>query len=314
MENLDLLNELHEIIADFEKSGMIAEAEAMHDVFIRVAAQKTTLKPWVLPAAGALGLMGAGLLHHGDQPQPKQVTQTPKQSQPSIPPRVKKTIAPHSNTVPARPEDTKMYLNFIGNAEGGYSNDPTDKGGKTKFGITQSEYHEWLKNQHKKGKCLNYPTSIKHITHEIANHIITSPDYKLKSPDIKRWSGLALLDGALLQGLPRQVMQLQNILGVSPTGHFGHQTEEALKKWYQKYPGNIGDIKLYKELTRRENLHLQSLGDDDHIEGWENRLHNRNKLVEEQNAEYMKEMHQQNLKNQQTQNLVAENDPQKQSN
>jgi lysozyme family protein len=43
-------------------------------------------------------------------------------------------------------DDFESALAFVLEAEGGYTNDPDDHGGKTDLGITQGEYTQWLKD------------------------------------------------------------------------------------------------------------------------------------------------------------------------
>lgn len=49
-------------------------------------------------------------------------------------------------------EKFKKALNFVLKWEGGYVNNPNDKGGATNKGITQNTYNAWLKSQGKESK------------------------------------------------------------------------------------------------------------------------------------------------------------------
>lgn len=49
-------------------------------------------------------------------------------------------------------ETFKQGLKFVLKWEGGYVNNPNDKGGATNKGITQNTYNSWLKSQGKAGK------------------------------------------------------------------------------------------------------------------------------------------------------------------
>lgn len=55
-------------------------------------------------------------------------------------------------------ENFKQALNFVLKWEGGYSNNPNDKGGATNKGITQYTYNSWLKSQGKNIKDVRYIT------------------------------------------------------------------------------------------------------------------------------------------------------------
>jgi lysozyme family protein len=68
----------------------------------------------------------------------------------------------------------KKALNFVLKWEGGYINNPCDKGGATNKGITQATYNNWLRS---KGQYLN---DIKNITDEEVKEIYYN-NYWLKA-------------------------------------------------------------------------------------------------------------------------------------
>ena len=49
-------------------------------------------------------------------------------------------------------KEFELALNFVLEREGGYVNDPDDKGGATNKGITQNTYNSWLKSVGKPAK------------------------------------------------------------------------------------------------------------------------------------------------------------------
>lgn len=59
----------------------------------------------------------------------------------------------------------KKALNFVGTVEGGYSNNPLDRGGATNKGVTQRTYNQW-----RKVRCLPIQ-DVRKITNEEAENI-----------------------------------------------------------------------------------------------------------------------------------------------
>ena len=59
----------------------------------------------------------------------------------------------------------KTALNFVLKWEGGYVNNPNDKGGATNKGITQHTYNSWLKS------LLLAPRDVRFITQEKGEQI-----------------------------------------------------------------------------------------------------------------------------------------------
>lgn len=132
----------------------------------------------------------------------------------------------------------KQCLAPIYQWEGGYINHPADKGGATKYGITQATYHAYRKQ---KGLAIQ---DVKQLTYEEADAIYAA-DYaaKIAFEALPAGLNLALLDFAIHAGVSRAVKALQVILGVAVDGIMGseslaaihnHKIPELIKKLYEK--------------------------------------------------------------------------------
>ncbi|EOS94163.1 glycoside hydrolase family 108 protein [Erwinia tracheiphila] len=104
-------------------------------------------------------------------------------------------------------------IDYMLTAEGGYVNDPADRGGETKFGISKRSY-----------PALN----IAELTQEQASEIYYR-DYWLKTGCDRLPAGisLAVFDGAVQHGYKTAIQQLQRALRVADDGIIGARTLAA---------------------------------------------------------------------------------------
>ena len=109
----------------------------------------------------------------------------------------------------------KVMMNRTQKNEGGYSNHPNDRGGKTMYGISS----RWYPNE-----------DIENLTRERANAILYR-DYWLK-PRINQlpdeFADIVFDDG-IVQGQPTAIMNLQKALGTRVDGIIGSDTLGALE-------------------------------------------------------------------------------------
>ncbi|BFI66978.1 Mu phage endolysin Lys [Yersinia pseudotuberculosis] len=106
-------------------------------------------------------------------------------------------------------------IDYMLAAEGGYVNDPTDKGGETKYGISKR----------------SYPTlNIAALTPEQATEIYFR-DYWLKvsCDQLPDGISLAVFDGAVQHGYKVAIQQLQRALRVVDDGVIGAKTLAAVE-------------------------------------------------------------------------------------
>jgi lysozyme family protein len=114
-------------------------------------------------------------------------------------------------------------LQVILKHEGGYVNNPLDRGGATNFGITQKVYEAYK----------NRPVTIKEIQSMSLSDVrsIYKKSYwdKLGGDAIKFYSvALALFDQGVNRGTVPVVKQVQKVLGITQDGKMGQTTMNAL--------------------------------------------------------------------------------------
>lgn len=104
-------------------------------------------------------------------------------------------------------------IEFIFEHEGGYSNDPKDPGGETKFGISKRAYPM---------------LDIKNLTEDEAREIYRR-DYwdACNIESLPEQLRLAVFDCAINQGPARAVTFLQTALNLKPDGKLGPVTSQA---------------------------------------------------------------------------------------
>lgn len=107
-------------------------------------------------------------------------------------------------------------LDWIIRAEGGLSADPNDRGGLTKYGISQTAYPD---------------VDIEALT-EADARLIYERDYWLhcRCADLPIGVDQVVLDGAVLMGVSAVSKQLQRALGVKVDGRIGPKTIMAAQK------------------------------------------------------------------------------------
>ena len=136
--------------------------------------------------------------------------------------------------------------------EGGYVNDPTDKGGETNYGISKRAYPD---------------LDIKNLTKEDAKKIYYQ-DYWLKSYADQLPTDVRYIhfDTAINMGLKRAAKLLQeSIGGIAVDGIIGNQTlSNAPKTNLYKYA--IYRLAYYNKIIRRNNSQVKFIG------GWTNRV------------------------------------------
>lgn len=147
--------------------------------------------------------------------------------------------------------------------EGGFVDDPDDRGGRTNQGITQQVYDAWRRRQ---GRPV---LDVKDIE-QTEVHAIYENDYwrpaacdRLQHP-----LQLAQFDTAVNMGIRRAVRVLQEAAGAAVDGSFGPATQRACAVC------DLGET-LRRYLTIREGLYrrfAQAPGQAKFLKGWLNRL------------------------------------------
>lgn len=120
-------------------------------------------------------------------------------------------------------------IDLILNNEGGYTNNPNDRGGPTNFGITAADYGRWLN----KGTPAS-ADEVKAMDRDTARKIyeqwyIKDPQFDAIADDKLK---VILVDSGVLHGVRRATVWLQLALGIpQPDGQIGPQTLTILQNF-----------------------------------------------------------------------------------
>jgi lysozyme family protein len=159
-------------------------------------------------------------------------------------------------------------LFYILEKEGGYSNNPSDKGGATNHGITQRVYNKYLTD------CQLPLRSVEEIDmHEVSN--IYQKEYwdKCKCSNIPIPLDIVVLDAAVQHGTSRASKWLQQCVGEVVDGIIGDKTLYALHTYV--VAKRLQEI-INKYLSLRTSFYSQIIKNDPtqkvFEKGWKNRM------------------------------------------
>ena len=116
-------------------------------------------------------------------------------------------------------------LDWLLEEEGGWSNHPSDRGGATMYGITQSTYNAWRK---KKGRPAQ---PVRLVSKEEAKELYNEEYWKAASCDKLPWPiNYLTFDAAVNSGVKRAKQWLQTGLHCQPDGIVGQATIQAAEQ------------------------------------------------------------------------------------
>lgn len=153
--------------------------------------------------------------------------------------------------------------------EGGFVNDPYDKGGATKYGITLKT---WISNGYdKNGDKKIDVNDLKLITVEDAEKIAKKLYWDVLNADLINNQSIAefLFDWGYNSGTVTAAKKLQSILGVKEDGNIGPVTISKLNLANQK--------EVFNKLVNSRLLFLENIVKNDptqakYLKGWKNRV------------------------------------------
>jgi len=157
----------------------------------------------------------------------------------------------------------QIALEFVLRWEGGYVNDPQDRGGATNKGVTQRVYDSYMELNH------SYTKSVRSISNDEVEAI-----YRLMYWDVIKGDllplkiAVAVFDWAVNSGPHRAIKKLQDVLGVKIDGVVGPVTINAIREM----PCNEDLILRYLEKRRRFYLVIGKGEQKKFLRGWLNRL------------------------------------------
>lgn len=160
--------------------------------------------------------------------------------------------------------DFERALKFVLRHEGGYVNDPQDRGGATNYGITQAAYDEWSRA---KGVASR---PVQNITDVEVKAIYEERYWRPANCHEMCWPlNASVFDAAVQHGVQRAIKFLQKQLGVTQDGIIGPQTRRTFCKRDQR-------ALAYALITDREAFYGQIVHDTPGMKkfaaGWDNRL------------------------------------------
>ena len=162
--------------------------------------------------------------------------------------------APSTDT--ANMDTIDLIIDKVIAREGGYVNNPADKGGRTMFGITERDFPEAWKDG---------TVTIDEARAIYRRKFVTYPKFDL-IPDVHLME--QVIDYGINSGPHLATQRLQSILGVPADGVIGPATLHALALRDYREVSNllVGErIKMFVRIVKRDKSQLQFL------EGWVNR-------------------------------------------
>jgi len=151
--------------------------------------------------------------------------------------------------------------------EGGYSDHPEDKGGKTKYGITEGTYRAW------QGEPVNHwPTciTIESITKNEASDIYLHMYWsKIRGYELPPGVSLMVFDSAVHAGPTRAIKWLQKAVGVKSDGILGPKTLQVAHRTNRSSKVHepiltVNNIAVYRLMMAKNN--------ETFVKGWFRRI------------------------------------------
>jgi lysozyme family protein len=176
--------------------------------------------------------------------------------------------APAGAAAPAgveRPEFVRDAIDLVLDNEGGYVNDPDDRGGETNFGVTKGT----LDAARKQG-IVSHNVS-KDLTKEEASKIYEEMYAKpMRIDELPMGVGAFVMDMGVNQGPQRAVKVLQRVLDVKQTGKMDDATIEAAR---EVDPGALIDILARHRLGRYDGIIERDPAQKKFKNGWYSRTY-----------------------------------------
>lgn len=118
--------------------------------------------------------------------------------------------------------DLDRSLEHLLESEGGWSNHPSDRGGATMYGVTQSTYNKW------RDRVKRPRQSVRRISHEEARELYETFFWKEAGCDRLPWPvNYLVFDAAVNSGPEKSLKWMQAALGLHQDGKIGPKTVQA---------------------------------------------------------------------------------------
>ncbi len=154
-------------------------------------------------------------------------------------------------------------LEHVFEVEGGYSDHPDDKGGETRFGITQKTYDNWVSTNPDFSDYYPFVSINRQIAARIYRELYWE---KIRGDELPTGLSLMVFDSAVHAGPVRAIKWLQEALGEEVDGIFGPITLKAATYAVRASRNTyvIERITVYRLMLARKN--------ETFVKGWFNRV------------------------------------------
>ena len=157
----------------------------------------------------------------------------------------------------------RQSLAWVRTSEGGNDDDPSDSGGRTSRGITQREYDAYCRMAGLK------VGDVWKAEDGVIDDIYHRGYWMPYCPIMPAGVDYMLFDDGVLSGPVTAIQALQRALGVSPDGHIGMITSEALS---HAKPEKLIDDVANARLARYNRIIQEHPKDVKFRDGWRNRV------------------------------------------
>jgi len=157
-------------------------------------------------------------------------------------------------------------INFVIRAEGGFTNNPNDRGGATNFGITAATLNRYLC---KPGVAT--PDEVRAMTEATARAIYAK--FYIAEPRFERIANAALrlvvVDAGVLHGVGHATEWLQSAVSATVDGDFGEETSAKIAAYAQ--PNLLARRVLAKRFAAIASIVKNDPSQLEFLVGWINR-------------------------------------------
>ena len=167
-------------------------------------------------------------------------------------------------------------LAFVLEREGGYCNDPSDRGGATNCGVTQSVYDDYRTRAGRNRQPVHGISGV-----EVADIYRTRYWKTVRGDQLPRPVDLVVFDAAVNHGPRQAILFLQRAVGADDDGAIGPQTINAVLA--DDKAGLSKSVALAIIGQRREfykRLAAKDATQQRFLKGWNNRLDHLEKAVQ----------------------------------
>ena len=168
-----------------------------------------------------------------------------------------------------------LFLELVLAAEGGFVNDPDDRGGATNFGITVEMFRTYINDVEDR----DYPCGLEEAQERLVS--ISIEDVRsiymmyyweeVQADSLPPYINVMVADWAVNSGPQRAIIGLQRVVGASPDGIIGPETRAKVQAKINNGEGRflhelyIARLRSYYDISGLKN-------NEKFLAGWNNRV------------------------------------------